>query len=383
MDSKTWESGRKVMIVPVPSAGPTTSKSVDFFPRSKRIRCSRPSRFTRTSSHSLRPLTTESPTPCKPPDTRYIFRSNLPPLCIRDSTISTPGAPYFGWMSTGIPRPSSATVTDPSAFRVTWISLQKPAIASSIELSTTSWTRWRSLLSLPPDPVAGILQDDADRREGVANSVRGREIFPLAGVLSECNDQVEETFYEVRAPRGGLEDAQHVSERPIRSSSVVEGAAPHTRFEGLVHHASVLEDHCDGLPGVEVVRHRRIEIRESLRRRHHQRVIRFPGVGRPATFRLDRARRLPKPLVRSLRLLEELRREVDWPTVLDVDQEEADHFGLVELQRRFHRPVIAEGLVHLLPFHGDHAAVNPVFDEGRDSRVRFGLGDFRLVVREH
>src|SRR2546427_759070 len=34
-----------------------------LFPRSKRIRCSWPSRFTRTSSHSLRPLTTERPTP--------------------------------------------------------------------------------------------------------------------------------------------------------------------------------------------------------------------------------------------------------------------------------------------------------------------------------
>ena len=44
-------------------------------------------------------------------------------------------------MSTGIPRPLSITLTDPSACTVTTIRSQYPAIASSIALSTTSFTR--------------------------------------------------------------------------------------------------------------------------------------------------------------------------------------------------------------------------------------------------
>ena len=43
-----------------------------------------------------------------------------------------------GWGSTGIPRPLSMTVTELSMWTVTAISEQKPARASSTELSTTS-----------------------------------------------------------------------------------------------------------------------------------------------------------------------------------------------------------------------------------------------------
>ena len=48
----------------------------------------------------------------------------------------------LGSVSTGIPRPSSATVIEPSRFTVTWITLAQPAMTSSTELSTTSVTRW-------------------------------------------------------------------------------------------------------------------------------------------------------------------------------------------------------------------------------------------------
>jgi len=41
-------------------------------------------------------------------------------------------------MSTGMPRPSSMTVTELSMWTATSIRLQKPACASSTELSTTS-----------------------------------------------------------------------------------------------------------------------------------------------------------------------------------------------------------------------------------------------------
>ena len=53
-------------------------------------------------------------------------------------TTSTAGRPWAGWMSTGIPRPSSQTVTLESGWMVTRTLAQKPASASSTELSTTS-----------------------------------------------------------------------------------------------------------------------------------------------------------------------------------------------------------------------------------------------------
>src|SRR5207245_2822498 len=80
------------------------------------------------------------------------------------------------------------------------------------------------LFSLPPDSVAGILEDDADRREGVANSVRGREVFPLAGVLTQRNDQVEEAVHEARPLRGWLEDPQHLAK--VRYACAASSRAP-------------------------------------------------------------------------------------------------------------------------------------------------------------
>ena len=54
------------------------------------------------------------------------------------STTSTAGLPSFSIVSTGMPRPSSATVTELSGWIVTETSEQKPASASSTELSTNS-----------------------------------------------------------------------------------------------------------------------------------------------------------------------------------------------------------------------------------------------------
>jgi len=42
----------------------------------------------------------------------------------------------------------------------------------------------RGLFSLPPDAVASVLEDHSDRGERVADSVRGREVFSLAGFLA-------------------------------------------------------------------------------------------------------------------------------------------------------------------------------------------------------
>ena len=63
---------------------------------------------------------------------------NLPPACSVVSTTSAAGRFSSGCSSTGIPRPSSTTVTLLSGWSVTSILSQWPARASSTELSTTS-----------------------------------------------------------------------------------------------------------------------------------------------------------------------------------------------------------------------------------------------------
>src|SRR5471032_1724622 len=93
-----------------------------------------------------RPLTQETPTPCKPPDTLYEFWSNLPPACSSVMTISA--AERFGsclssiFRPVGTPRPLSVIEIELSEWMVTWISVQWPASDSSMELSSTSNTRW-------------------------------------------------------------------------------------------------------------------------------------------------------------------------------------------------------------------------------------------------
>ena len=97
-----------------------------------------PSLVTITSHNSERALTTDAPTPCNPPDTLYPPPPNLPPACRTVIITSTVGFPIFGWIPTGIPLPSSTTVTELSLCMYTFIFLQYPANASSILLSTIS-----------------------------------------------------------------------------------------------------------------------------------------------------------------------------------------------------------------------------------------------------
>ncbi len=54
--------------------------------------------------------------------------------------MTTSAADFFSFecMATGMPRPSSRTVTESSTWMKTSMSLQTPAKASSMELSTTS-----------------------------------------------------------------------------------------------------------------------------------------------------------------------------------------------------------------------------------------------------
>src|ERR1700735_2306511 len=75
--------------------------------------------------------------------------------------MTTSAAGFFSvaCMSTGMPRPLSTTVTLLSSCTETLISSQKPAMASSTELSTTSQTRWcRQSSPVEPMYMAGRLR---------------------------------------------------------------------------------------------------------------------------------------------------------------------------------------------------------------------------------
>ena len=68
--------------------------------------------------------------------------------------------PVFGCLSTGMPRPSSATVSDvPSACSVTAMVEAWPFIASSMALSSISQARWcRPAVPTPPMYMPGRLR---------------------------------------------------------------------------------------------------------------------------------------------------------------------------------------------------------------------------------
>src|SRR5690606_28191523 len=112
-------------------------------PSEKLWRQTCPCRRISTSNRVDSAFTTDEPTPWRPPDTAYPPPPNLPPACSTVSTTSTVdlvGSDECG--STGMPRPLSTTRIAPSARIVTTIVSQKPASASSTELSTISYTRW-------------------------------------------------------------------------------------------------------------------------------------------------------------------------------------------------------------------------------------------------
>ena len=151
---KICSSGQKRTRVPVLARGQVPSRRrPDFFeklasgpspsntpgmPRRKDIRWIFASRSTSMSSRELNALTTLAPTPCRPPEAVYEPPPNLPPACSLVITTSTPVSFVRGSTSTGMPRPSSWTSTEPSARRMRSIRVHQPPRASSTELSRIS-----------------------------------------------------------------------------------------------------------------------------------------------------------------------------------------------------------------------------------------------------
>jgi hypothetical protein len=121
---KTWRSGQNRILVPVPplatrlplrvspdhgvkgESGPSPA-NVPGAPRWKLIPCAAGERSTSMSIRELSALTTDRPTPCRPPVAVYEPPPNLPPACSLVATTSTPGSPVLGSLSVGMPRPLS------------------------------------------------------------------------------------------------------------------------------------------------------------------------------------------------------------------------------------------------------------------------------------
>src|SRR6188472_1273475 len=123
--------------------GPTFLTAAFGLPRSYSWTQTLPSRADSTRIQDESALTTLTPTPWRPPDTLYPPPPNLPPAWRTVCTTSSASLPVE-CRPTGTPRPSSSTLSLPSAWMVTRTLVACPAIASSIELSTTSHTRWWS-----------------------------------------------------------------------------------------------------------------------------------------------------------------------------------------------------------------------------------------------
>jgi len=117
---------------------PTTLNSFVVFPLSNSILYFLLFLLISTKNCFERALTTEAPTPWRPPDTLYPPPPNFPPAWRTVWITSTAGLFNLRCKSTGIPRPSSITVISLSFPIITFIFLQYPARASSILLSTIS-----------------------------------------------------------------------------------------------------------------------------------------------------------------------------------------------------------------------------------------------------
>src|SRR5215469_11785157 len=146
-----------------------------------------PSRQISSSSSSLRAFTQETPTPCSPPETLYVEESNFAPACslVITTCAADTFSPSISMSSTGMPRPSSTTVTELSVSIVTSIFVAYPASASSTELSTTSYTRWCSPSS-PVDPmyIAGRLQTASmPPRTLIESAVYSLLVLPLPPLI--------------------------------------------------------------------------------------------------------------------------------------------------------------------------------------------------------
>src|ERR1700677_4743663 len=219
---KMEESAWNVIFVPVLRVLPEAFNFEVGTPFSYDCSQTSPSRQISSSSQSESALTTETPTPCSPPETLYVSLSNFPPACSTVITTSAAGFFSVACMSTGMPRPLSITVTLLSSCTVTLISSAKLAIASSTELSATSQTRWCKPIS-PVEPmyIAGRLRT-ASRPARTLMDVASYlcpAAFPAAASFSAMDKASPQNAwsYAEGGSRGKLDTCLAIG--PVRSAS--------------------------------------------------------------------------------------------------------------------------------------------------------------------
>ena len=181
---KIWRSGQKRIRVPVTpfltrlplcspdcganaADGPSPAKTPGA-PRWNDIAWVAGERSTSTSRRTDRALTTEAPTPCRPPVAAYDPPPNLPPACSLVKTTSTPERPVLGSLSTGMPRPSSWTSAEPSGC-----------------------SRTSTLGAVPGEGLVDGVVDDLPQAVHEAAGVGGADVHarPLAHGLQSFEDQ--------------------------------------------------------------------------------------------------------------------------------------------------------------------------------------------------
>ena len=126
MRPKVSVAAMKCTSVPRRSVTPSTTSGATASPWRNSIWCILPLRQILSFSHSDSALTTDTPTPCRPPETLYEFWSNLPPAWSSVITISAAERrnSSSSLMSTGMPRPLSTTLTELSVWMTTLMSSQ-------------------------------------------------------------------------------------------------------------------------------------------------------------------------------------------------------------------------------------------------------------------
>src|SRR5256884_1593243 len=228
VSSNTVASGQKVMVVPVCFDGLTRRSFPWGLPPFANSWTQRPpSRLISITSRLDSALTTDTPTPCNPPEILYPSPPNFAPAC--NVVMMTSAADLFRysrWLSTGMPRPLSETRHPPSASNVTSILVASPAIASSTELSTTSYTRWCS----PDGPVDPMYMPGRSRTGS----------RPLSTVMSLAVYATRGAFLVGVRGRGavrpdeGVDPAKLLVRTPKPLSSLYQTTSPGTAFPDVV-----------------------------------------------------------------------------------------------------------------------------------------------------
>lgn len=228
--SRREASGRKVTVVPLPLAGPAAVGRVTATPRAYSWTRRTPSRRTSAVRRLDKAFATASPIPKKD----MAAEQRPTGLDLTDRSVnraSRPGPSPASAAPNGMPGPSSATRTAPSATRVTPTEPVRPVSASSTARAVTSKTSWCS----PRAPVEPMYIPGLIRTASAPSSTRMRlASYVIASSLT-------------RSPRWCPADGPSLGEskEKARSGPVCRGCGgaggrlPEPARPGGAHHARI------------------------------------------------------------------------------------------------------------------------------------------------